>query len=104
MKLTVESQAATWFKEEVGLPEGAGVRFLVKVYGCSPVNSGFSLALETNYPHNPSVVFRSDNGILFFIEESDEWFFDGHDLRVSYDEQLKEPKYIYLKDGLAINE
>ncbi|MDO4432807.1 MAG: iron-sulfur cluster biosynthesis protein [Aerococcaceae bacterium] len=104
MKLIIEPQAAAWFKEEVGLPEGSGVRFLVKVYGCSPVNSGFSLAMETNYPANPSVSVRAENGVHFFIEEQDEWFFDGHDLQVSYNETLKEPKYLYLKDGVAIND
>lgn len=103
MQITVEPKAAAWFKEEVGLPAGSGVRFLAKVYGCSPVNSGFSLAMETNYPVNPSVTLTSDNGVFFFIEERDEWFFDGHDLTVSFDEKLKEPKYIYMKNGVAIN-
>ena len=49
MELKVDPASVAWFKEEVGLPQGAGVRFLVKVYGCSPINSGFSLAMETNY-------------------------------------------------------
>ncbi|MDU6523206.1 MAG: iron-sulfur cluster biosynthesis protein, partial [Enterococcus sp.] len=33
------------------------------------------------------------NGMLFFIEEADEWFFKGYDLVVDYDEELDEPKY-----------
>lgn len=103
MQLVVEPKAAAWFKEEVGIPEGAGVRFLAKVYGCSPVNSGFSLAMESNFPAYPVVTHRSGNGILFFIEENDEWFFDGHDLHVVYNEVLQEPAYIYVKDGVAVN-
>ena len=102
MELTVDSQSVEWFKREVGLPEGAGVRFLVKVYGCSPVNSGFSLAMETNYPVEPGVSVTVD-GVLFYIESRDEWFFDGHDLAVVFNEKLKEPAYLYLKDGQAIN-
>lgn len=102
MKLTVDKASVAWFKKEVGLPEGAGVRFLVKVYGCSPVNSGFSLAMETNYPVEPQVTYE-DDGVLFYIEARDEWFFDGHDLSVVFNEKLQEPAYLYLKDGVAIN-
>ncbi|WP_124058917.1 HesB/YadR/YfhF family protein [Vaginisenegalia massiliensis] len=99
MKLTVEPQAAAWFKEEVGLSQGAGIRFLAKVYGCSPINSGFSLAMETNYPKQPAADFRDQEGIYYYIEESDLWFFDGYDLNVVYDEQLAEPRYEYCKNG-----
>ena len=35
MELKVDPASVAWFKEEVGLPQGAGVRFLVKVYGSS---------------------------------------------------------------------
>lgn len=30
---------------------------------------------------------------LFYIEESDEWFFKGYNLVVDYDSELDEPKY-----------
>lgn len=33
------------------------------------------------------------DGILFFIDEADEWFFKGYDLEVDYDETLDEPVY-----------
>lgn len=102
MKLTVDAASVAWFKREVGLPEGSGVRFLVKVYGCSPVNSGFSLAMETNYPVEPTVTYEAE-GVLFYIEARDEWFFDNHDLSVVYNEKLQEPAYLYLKDGVPIN-
>ncbi|WP_314064635.1 iron-sulfur cluster biosynthesis protein [Abiotrophia defectiva] len=102
MELKVDPESVAWFKEEVGLPQGAGVRFLVKVYGCSPINSGFSLAMETNYPSEPGVTYEAD-GVLFYIESRDEWFFDGHDLSVEFDEGHGEPAYIFVKDGVAVN-
>ena len=37
------------------------------------------------------------DGITFFIEESDLWFFKGHDLSVEYNEQIDELEYRYHK-------
>lgn len=103
MKITVNKQAADWFKDNVGLTDDRGIRFKNKIYGGSPVNETFALVFEPNHPEEPAAEYRSENGILFFVEEGDLWFFNGHDLEVAYDEDLDEPKYIYLKDGQAIN-
>ena len=106
MKIDVTSEAAKWFQENVGLPENqqdAGVRFKIKIYASSPVNPGFGLAIEPNVPEDAVAEFRTDDGLLFFVERSDEWFFNGHDFRVDFDAENDEPKYIYLKDGVAIN-
>lgn len=100
MKLFVEDRAAQWFKEEVGLAEGAGIRFKVKIYGSSPVNDAFALSIESEKPRNSEIEFTAPNGLLFYIEADDVWFFQGHDLRVSFDEELQEPIYIYQKDGV----
>ncbi|MBG9979707.1 hypothetical protein HZY91_01750 [Facklamia sp. DSM 111018] len=104
MKLAVDQAAANWFKEEVGLRKGAGIRFKTKIYSSSPLNKGFGLAIEPSEPSDqPIAEYTADNGIYFFIEENDLWFFDGHDLEVTLDEQGQEPYYHYLKDGVAIN-
>lgn len=100
MNLIIEEKAQDWFLEEVGIPEGAGIRFKIRIYGSSPVNDTFALAIEPTYPHNAVTRFEGKNGLLYFIEQDDEWFFQGHDLIVSYDEELQEPIYIYRKDGV----
>ena len=46
MKLTVDEKAANWFKDEVGIREGAGIRIKAKIYGGSPVREGFGLAID----------------------------------------------------------
>ncbi|MBF6626549.1 HesB/YadR/YfhF family protein [Tuanshanicoccus lijuaniae] len=102
MNIIVSSQAAEWFKEEVGIREGAGIRFKSKIYGNSPVTEGFAIAMEADEPMNPIAKTVTENGLLFFVEENDEWFFNGHDLSVEFDEKRKEPKYRYLKDGKPI--
>lgn len=99
MELIIEKKAAEWFKEEVGMAEGAGIRFKAKIYGSSPVNESFALQIEPSEPRNTIVEALAENGILFFIEKDDHWFFQGHDLVVSLDEESNEPIYIYRKDG-----
>ncbi|MBK0347355.1 hypothetical protein JDW15_01730 [Aerococcaceae bacterium zg-ZJ1578] len=102
MNIIVNAQAAEWFKEEVGIREGAGIRFKSKIYANSPINEGFGLAMEADEPMKPIAKTTTDNGILFFVEENDEWFFNGHDLLVDFDEKRKEPVYFYLKDGKPV--
>lgn len=103
MQIILEDKAVQWFEEEVGIPEGGGIRFKAKIYGSSPVNETFALQIEPTTPHSPVVEVESKNGLKFFIERDDEWFFQGHDLVVSFDEELEEPKYIYRKDGVDLN-
>lgn len=104
MNITVTPQAQAWFKEEVGILPGYGIQFKAKVYGSSPISHGFSLYLEPALPSKEiGAEFKADNGIYFFVDQEDVWFFDGHDLSVEFDETLKEPKYIYLKDGKTLN-
>ena len=96
MELTISEKASQWFQQEMGVSTTRGVRFLGKVYGCSPIHEGFSLAVEVDEPSNPIVTVVKD-GVLYFIEAADEWFFNGHSLEVGFDDVLKEPTYSYQK-------
>jgi uncharacterized protein YneR len=48
---------------------------------------------------DPLKIGASDeqNGITFFIEDEDLWFFDEHDVSVTLDEQGEEPLFHYNK-------
>lgn len=92
MKLTITSKAQAWFKQELELAEGQGIKFYGKVYGKTQVHDGFSVGMAVDTPESP-LIEESVNGMLFFVEEADEWFFKGYDLVVDYDEELDEPKY-----------
>ncbi|MGY3725069.1 Uncharacterized protein YneR [Granulicatella balaenopterae] len=96
MEIIIADKAQAWFAEEMGVSSQRGVRFLSKVYGCSPIHEGFSLAIEVDEPTTPYVLIH-EKGIPYFIEKGDEWFFDGYDLYVDFDEQLEEPSYRYEK-------
>lgn len=99
MKLMISKECADWFNEEMGLRPGAGIRFKSKIYASSPINESFGLSIEAVEPDKPAVTYLAENGLLFFIEEEDEWFFDGHDLEVTLDSLKHEPHYRYYKNN-----
>ena len=94
MKLTIDEKSQAWFEEEMGVSKERGVRFLGKVYGCSPIHEGFSLAVEVDTPNNPFVSVEK-NGIIYFVETGDEWFFQGHDLDVVFDEVIEYQSLVF---------
>lgn len=94
MKVTITEKALEWFKKEVTLQDGMGIRFFGKVYGNTQVHDGFSVGMSVDRPEHPLFEEKMD-GILFFAEETDEWFFKGLEMVVDYNEQLDEPKYLF---------
>lgn len=95
MKLTITSKAQEWFKREIELGDNQGIKFYGKVYGKTQVHDGFSVGMSVDTPETPLIEEKA-NGMMFFVEEADEWFFKGYDLVVDYDEKLEEPKYEFL--------
>jgi len=97
MDIVISKSALQWFKGEVELKTGEKVKFYPKVYGNSPVQEGFSLGFTVdNEPIDMITKFESE-GMLFYIEERDLWFFNGHDLHVNYNEEKDEVEYSYSK-------
>ncbi len=87
MQLTVTDRASQWFQEEMGLNKGMGVRFFGKVYGKTPVHDGFSLGMaRDDHPLSP-IVDTVKDGVSYFVDGQDEWFFKGFDFGVDYDEK-----------------
>ncbi|MEC1626625.1 HesB/YadR/YfhF family protein [Bacillus mojavensis] len=94
MNMTVNEDALNWYKEELDLQNGDQVRFFVRYGGCSNVQKGFSLGVTKDAPQEAGVTAEV-GGITFFIEESDLWYFDNHDLLVSYSQSADEPVFEY---------
>lgn len=95
MELTISPKAHEWFKKEIILNPGQGIRFFGKVYGSTPVHEGFSVGMSVDTPSRPLVQVTVDD-LTYFIEEDDQWFFDGYQLVVNYDEKLDEPSYEFI--------
>lgn len=96
MKLTVTAKALEWFKQEFSLKKGTGIKFYGKVYGSTQVHDNFSIGLSVDEPLNP-LIQEEIEGLLFFIEKDDDWFFEDYNLIVDYNENLEEPEYQFSK-------
>lgn len=96
MKINVSERAHEWFVEEMGLEKGDAVRFSGKIYGATEVHDNFSIAISISHPNDPLAIDEVD-GISYFVEESDDWFFNGYDLEVDYNEKLHEADYHFIK-------
>lgn len=96
MNIQLSKDAVKWFQKEMMIKEGDHVRFFVKYGGSSPVQEGFSLGVSKDDPID-AVVTREEEGITFYVEEKDEWYFDGHNLEVDYSEKIDGPAYDYNK-------
>lgn len=93
MQITITKPAIKWFQKEIGLKEGDSIRFYARYGGFGGVHKGFSLAMEKMDPVNPGAE-TVENGIRFFVEESDIWYFDGKDLRIKYSRKFDEIEFI----------
>lgn len=94
MKIILTDEALNWFHKEMEVQHGDYVRFYARYGGSSPFHEGFSLGMNRELPHEVGVETVVDD-VHFYIERSDEWFFNEHDLHVSVNEQLDELAYEY---------
>lgn len=96
MNIHISNEAAKWYESEMNLKQGNYVRFFARYGGCSNVQSGFSLGVSNEEPFSVGVE-TIHNGITYYIEEKDLWYFDDHDLIVQYNSELDEPVFEYKK-------
>lgn len=93
MKLTITERASKWFNEELGLTEGKGIHFSGKVYGKTEVHEGFSVGMSVEEPGSNVLTSTEVDGITYFVNDEDDWFFSGYDLEVDFDLKKDEPIY-----------
>ncbi|MGE7666437.1 HesB/YadR/YfhF family protein [Ureibacillus composti] len=94
MKIVVSQEALKWFKDEMDVQAGDYIRFYARYGGSSPFHEGFSLGMNREIPHDLGIETVIE-GIHFYIEKDDLWFFNEHDLQVSVNPELDELKYSY---------
>lgn len=94
MMITITKPALNWFKREMLLEKGDALRFFVRVGGCSTVQDGFSLGMTVETPTEPALT-TEEEGITFFIEEKDIWFFENLDFTVKYSRNKDEIEFVH---------
>nr|WP_088007020.1 HesB/YadR/YfhF family protein [Indiicoccus explosivorum] len=96
MDIVVSKKALDWFKEEMEAEPGDHIRFFARYGGSSKLHEGFSLGVTKDTP-DEAAAERTVDGLLFYVEERDFWYFDGHDLHVGLNEATGELEYDYKK-------
>lgn len=97
MEITVTSEAQRFFKDEMLLENGDAVRFMSKVYGKTQVHEGFSVALSVEAP-DKAIASCEENGILYYIDDADQWFFNGYNFEVDFNAEDETFIYNFLKE------
>lgn len=94
MKIIIEKNAVNWFKDEFGAAEGDFIRFFVRYGGSGPMFEGYSLGMKEEDPIDMGIQQIID-GIIFFIEKDDLWFFQNYNLIVDADLDTNEIDFSY---------
>lgn len=93
MELIITDQASKWFRDEMALSSGDGIRFYGKTYGATNVHKGFSVAMtRDDTPKNPVILVNKD-GINYYVNERDEWLFSDYNLKVNVTDDEVGPEY-----------
>ncbi|GAF66809.1 HesB/YadR/YfhF family protein [Alkalihalobacillus trypoxylicola] len=96
MNIQVTKPAVQWFKKEFDLKgEGEYIRFFARYGGCATIQKGFSLGVAIEEPSSAGSLVEIE-GLKFFVEESDLWYFNDQHLNVKYSRKLDEIEFEYL--------
>ncbi|GKV68231.1 hypothetical protein NCCP2716_07290 [Sporosarcina sp. NCCP-2716] len=96
MKILISQKAADWFGEEMDAEHGDAIRFFARYGGSSPLHEGFSLGVTKEQP-DEAAAETMVNGVRYYVEARDLWYFDGHDLSVSVDSDRSELQFGYVR-------
>lgn len=101
MFISVDERAATWFSKEFDINKPLTIRMYPQYAGLGEKHKGYSLAFSAESPTNAGFT-KEINGITFFIEGNDIWFFEDTKTYLSFNDDLDELQIAY-QDELAIN-
>jgi len=96
MNIALTDEALHWFKREMEVETGDTIRFYARYGGSSPFHEGFSLGMTREEPIEIGVKTVID-GVTYYIDEKDLWFFNNYNLHVDIDATNDEIKYDYRK-------
>ncbi|HLR01515.1 MAG TPA: HesB/YadR/YfhF family protein [Virgibacillus sp.] len=94
MKITVSKVAANWYKQELSIQPKDNIQFFVRYGGVGGIVPGFSLGMQINTPEDPHATTTVE-GVTFFIEQKDAWYFADKDLKIQMNHKVNEPEFSY---------
>ncbi|RSL31607.1 hypothetical protein D7Z54_20275 [Salibacterium salarium] len=94
MKMTLTQPAVKWFEDEMDAKKGDSIRFYARYGGFSPIHPGFSVGVTKSEPYEAALQ-TEENGLHFFIEETDKWYFEGYDFHIKFSRKHNQIEYEY---------
>lgn len=94
MNMVISPGAAAWFIRELDLQSGDYIRLFPRYSSGGGLHPGFSLGIATEPPARPAVQ-SEQGGIVFYMEEQDLWYMEGHSLSIEYSEIEDDIEYKY---------
>lgn len=94
MFISIDESATSWFKNEFEFNKPFSIRMFPQYAGFGQKHKGYSLAFSAETPTNAGYV-KELNGITFFIEGNDVWFFEGTETSLCVDNLLDELQVTY---------
>ncbi len=89
MLISIDEKATTWFTREFEFNKPFSIRMYPQYAGFGQKNKGYTLAFSAETPTNEGYTTKI-NGITFFVEDNDVWFFKDTETYLSVDELIDE--------------
>ena len=89
MMIHIEQEAYKWFETEFHLPKPYHIRLYPQYAGMGTQHRGFSLAFALEEPTIAETEQTMD-GITFYVESNDAWFFDHTNVDIKYCSESEE--------------
>ncbi|AIM17333.1 MULTISPECIES: HesB/YadR/YfhF family protein [Neobacillus] len=94
MLITIDEKAVSWFAMEFDYTKPFHIRLYPQYAGFGKKHKGYSLAFSTESPTNPAFT-KEVNGIIFYFEENDLWFFEDTETHLSFNPLQNELQVTY---------
>ena len=84
MHISIDEKATSWFTKEFEMTKPFSIRMFPQYAGFGEKHKGYSLAFSAETPTNVGFI-QVINGINFYIEGNDVWFFEDTETLLSVD-------------------
>ncbi|HEY2421207.1 MAG TPA: hypothetical protein VGI04_07325 [Neobacillus sp.] len=100
MLILIDERATLWFTKEFEIKQPFNIRMFPQYAGFGQQHKGYSLAFSAETPTNAGYT-KEINGITFFVEGNDVWFFEDTETALSVDDHIDELQVTYKEKMVA---
>jgi uncharacterized protein YneR len=84
MMISIDEKAYSWFAKEFEFEKPYSIRMFPQYAGFGEKHKGYSLGFSIEAPTNAKYL-KEINGVTFYYEENDAWFFNDIETCLSID-------------------